>query len=142
MSQSVDLSALLPHPLPSCYNERLLLFAIRRIAAFGLNDAHAAQAMIGWFGINFRRPLLLVRALMAEVSRVSQRRLAVAPCCCQRSTAVEAALIAAIREAIDNPRAAHDQLATLCGTHACIGLVGSAEALAQAFSDQGRPLGS
>lgn len=140
MTASADITSLLPAPLPDCYNSRILLFAIRRMAAHGLNDAHAAHALFGWFGLGFRRPLVLLRALMAEVSRVSSRRLAVAPCCCRRMTHAEATLIGAIRQALAAAAATHDSLRALTGTHHCLGALSSAQALAQAFADLGRPL--
>ena len=141
MTASTDLNALLPSPLPDCYNERLLLFAARRMAAHGLNDAHAAHAMLGWFGLGFRRPLILLRALMAELSRTSTRRLVVAPCCCSRMTAAEKTLLEAIRRANGEPHGAHASLAALSGVSLCLGTLGSAQAVAQAFADLGRPLG-
>ncbi len=140
MTASVDIATILPAPLPDCYNSRILLFTIRRMAAHGLNDAHAAQALLGWFGLGFRRPLVLLRALMAELSRVSERRLAVAPCCCRRMTRSEAALIAAIQAAPADAIGTHEALRTLTGTRHCLGALGSAQALAQAFGDLGRPL--
>ena len=140
MTATTDITSLLPTPLPACYNSRILLFAIRRMAAHGLNDAHAAHALLGWFGLGFRRPLVLLRALMAEVSRVSERRLAVAPCCCRRMTRSEAALIAAIQAAPADAAGTHDALRSLTGTRHCLGALSSAQALAQAFGDLGRPL--
>jgi hypothetical protein len=80
------IETLLPRPLPSEGSARLLLFGFRRLATHGLQDAHAANAMIGGFGLGFRRPLILLRALMAELSRVSNRKIVVAPCCCLRMT--------------------------------------------------------
>ena len=79
-------TTLLPHAAPASPYRRLLLFAIRRMAAGGIADAHAAHALFTGFGIGYRRPLILLRALMAEVSRVSTTRLSVAPCCCVRMT--------------------------------------------------------
>lgn len=135
--ESIDL---LPHPLPTEGNSRLLLFAMRRVAAHGLDDAHAAHALLCTFGMSFRRPLVLLRALMAETSRIAHRRILVAPCCCPRMTDAEATILAAIRIARSEPRQAHRDLAALLGVHNCLGTLSSAQALAQAFEDLGKPL--
>lgn len=127
--QSIDPIDLLPHPAPMAGSQRLLLFAIRRVAAFGLDDAHAAHAMLCGFGISFRRPLILLRALMAEASRVSSRRILVAPCCCPRMTDAEATLLVAIASADGDVHAAHGLLAAMLGVPDCLGTVSSAQAL-------------
>jgi len=57
------------------------------MGATGLNDASAASAFIGLFGLSYRRPLVLVRALMAETARVSARTISLAPCCRGRMAA-------------------------------------------------------
>lgn len=134
---SIDL---LPHPLPIDPNSRLLLFAMRRVAAHGLDDAHAAHALLCAFGMGFRRPLVLLRALMAEASRVAHRRILVAPCCCPRMTEAEAVMLAAIRASRAQPQQVHRDLAALFGVHNCLGALSSAQALAQAFEDLGKPL--
>lgn len=136
-----DLSALLPRPLPACGDRRLLLYVFRRVAANGLNDAHAAHAMLTVFGRSYRRPLVLLRAFAAELSRVSSRRLMIAPCCCPRLTDAEGTLIDMVAVANVNPRGAHDGLTRLLGVRECVGALGSAQALAQAFADLGHPLG-
>ena len=135
--ESIDL---LPHPLPTEANSRLLLFAMRRVAAHGLDDAHAAHALLCAFGMGFRRPLILLRALMAEASRIAHRRILVAPCCCPRMTDAEAVMLAAIRAARSDPHGVHRDLAALFGVHNCLGALSSAQALAQAFDDLGKPL--
>lgn len=139
MSES-EIAEMLPHAGPAGINERLLLFAIRRVASAGLNDAHAANAFIGVFGLSFRRPLVLLRALMAEVSRVSARRILVAPCCCPRMTTAESSLLGAIAIAVDRPRDAHRLLCVALGVPDALGALGSAQALAQAFEDLGRSI--
>lgn len=135
-----DLAYILPYHAPACASRRLLLFGIRRMASHGLNDAHAASAMIGGFGIGFRRPLVLTRALMAEISRTSAVRLAVAPCCCPRMTGAEAVLLSAVVEARSRPRDMHDALAGALGIRDALGPLITAQALGQAFEDLGRPL--
>ncbi|PTQ07331.1 hypothetical protein CLG96_17405 [Sphingomonas oleivorans] len=124
-SNASDVLRLLPRPVPRDDDRRLLLFAIRRIAAFGLG---------------FRRPLILVRALMAELSRIAAHRILVAPCCCPRMTLAEAALIDAVAMADRDARAAHRRLSAMLGVGNCLGALASAQALGQAFADLGRPL--
>lgn len=132
---------MLPHLVPGSADQRLMLFAIRRIAVGGLDDAHAAHAYITAFGRSFRRPLLLTRALMAEVSRVSGIRILVAPCCCPRATGHESLLIDVVSTATRDPRGAHDRLAAMLGVRHCLGAITSAQAVAQAFADLGHPIG-
>jgi hypothetical protein len=136
-----DITQILPSRGPTEPSQRLLLFALRRIAAGGLNDAHAANAMLGMFGLSFRRPLVLLRALMAEMSRVSNRKVLVAPCCCPRMTGAEGVLLAAVMSAVSDPHGAHEALGQLLGVENCLGALSSAQALGQAFEDLGRPLG-
>lgn len=138
--QAANIQALLPLPLPPERSVRLLLFAFRRLAAHGLADAHAANAFIGEFGLSFRRPLILLRALMAELSRVSNRKLVVAPCCCLRMTAAEGVVIEAVALANGDARAAHALLCGVLDVENCLGALSSAQAVAQAFEDLGRPL--
>jgi hypothetical protein len=135
-----SLSAILSERGPQQDNGRLLLFAVRRIAAAGLNDAHVANAFLSAFGLAYRRPLILARALMAELSRVSERKILVAPCCCPRMTAAEATVVAAASIAIDDPHGAHQMLCEMLGVENCLGALSSAQALGQAFADLGRPL--
>jgi hypothetical protein len=133
-------SPLLPRPAPASPYRRLLLFAVRRMAAGGINDAHAAHAVFTGFGLGYRRPLVLLRALMTEISRVSAVRLHVAPCCCPRMTDAEATLIDTVAASIAFPDAAHEQLSGLLHVRACLGALGSAQAVATAFADLGMPL--
>ena len=140
MTTTSALSDLLPHDMPECGNERLLLHTFRRIAANGLNDAHAAHAMLTFFGRSYRRPLVLLRAFAAELSRISGRRLTIGPCCCARMTHAESALVNAVATCLGDPRAAHAGLARMLGVRECVGALCSAQALAQAFADCGRPL--
>jgi hypothetical protein len=126
--------------LPSCTNTRLLLFGVRRLAVGGLTDAFAVNALMAAFGMSFRRPLLLLRALMAEMARASQRQISVAPCRCGKITSNEAEILMIIGVANYRPRFAHARLCTLLGTDSALGALSSAQALAQAFADLGRPL--
>ena len=141
MRSTEQSSALLPHAAPVSPYRRLLLFAIRRMAAGGITDAHAAHAIFTGFGLGYRRPLVLLRALMLELSRVSSAQLKVAPCCCQRMTHDEAMLLDLIAEAPTRPRQVHQALGKLLHVHGCLAALSCAEAVANAFADLGMPLG-
>jgi hypothetical protein len=131
---------MLPHALPACPNTRLALFAMRRIGAHGLMDAHAANAMLNGFGESFRRPLVLMRALMADLATMANGPIAIAPCCCMRMTAAESAVLTALARAETAPDAAHLLLADLLGIRRADGVLASASAVAAAFADAGRPI--
>jgi hypothetical protein len=139
-NQDGSIGDILSYDVPFNDGARLVLFAIRRMGVAGLQDAHAVHALIGAFGLSYRRPLVLIRALVAELSRASTRSILIAPLCCLRMTAAESALIGAIGVAGDAPHAAHDMLARLCGVPTCLGLLSSAQAVEQAFADLGRPI--
>ncbi|HEX8445271.1 MAG TPA: DUF6628 family protein [Sphingomonas sp.] len=139
-SHSPAPAQILPHAMPDGAADRLLLFALRRMAAGGIDDAYAASAMLNIFGRGFRRPLVLLRATMAEVSRVSARALMIAPCCCPRTTADEHGLMTAIAHSRTDPRAGHGRLAALLAVRHCHTAAETARALADAFTDLGRPL--
>lgn len=136
-----SLATLLPRPLPACAHARLALVAIRRMGAHGLADAHAATALWAGFGQEFRRPLTLARALMADLAATAAGPIAIAPCCCARVTAAEGALLDVLARAETEPEAAHLLLADLLGTRRADGVLASATALAAAFADAGRPIG-
>ena len=131
---------ILPHPLPVCANARILLFAIRRMGAHGLADAHAAQVMVTAFGHGFRRPLVLMRTLMAELASTAAGMIAIAPCCCARMTPAEAALIAIVAR-VDGATDTARLLATdLLGVRRVEPVLMAAGAVANAFADAGRPV--
>lgn len=140
MTQSADLNYADAAPIPDLRTARLLLFALRRMAVAGLDDAHAAHAVLSHFGLSYRRPLVLIRAMMAEIARASQQTVKVAPCCCLRMTGDEAALLKVVEEACETPRTAHARLSQLMGTHDCLGVLTTAQAVAQSFADLGKPL--
>lgn len=140
MTHQLDPHTLLEEPRALSHQQRLLLFAIRRMALDGLHDAHAANALLGTFGGRYRRPLVLLRALMAEIARVAQKPITVAPCCCLRTTSAETALLKAIEIAPDTPDGAAKLLQPVLGVRHCLGVVTTASALAEAFADLGRPL--
>lgn len=131
---------ILPHAMTDCPNGRLALFAIRRIGAHGLSDAHAAHAMLNGFGEGFRRPLVLMRALMADLATTANGHIAIAPCCCMRMTAAENAVLTVLARAETAPDTARLLLADLLGIRRIDGVLASATALAAAFADAGRPI--
>ncbi len=140
MRETMPQTALLPHAAPASPYRRLLLFAIRRMAAGGIADAHAAHALFTGFGLGYRRPLVLLRALMAELSRVSTAKLTVAPCCCPRMSRDEAMLLDIIADATIHPDAAHRVMSQVLHVHSCLGVLTGAQAVSQAFGDMGMPL--
>ncbi|WP_150292371.1 DUF6628 family protein [Sphingobium estronivorans] len=129
-----------PSPIPGSYGNRLFLYVMRRMATAGVNDAHAANAMLGAFGRSYRRPLVLMRAMMLELARMSSRKILVAPCCCSRMTTDEALMMQAVGNALRDPRAAYDKVATLLGNDHALGALTCLQAVAQAHNDLGRPL--
>ena len=90
--------------------------------------------------MNYRRPLIILRALMLEVSRTSERSIAIAPCCCRRMTMDEAALLGAVEAAVARPGIARTLMARVTATLDCLAPVSAAQALNHAFADLGRPL--
>lgn len=139
MSAVATLAAL-PHQLPNCSNARIALFAMRRIGGHGLADARAAHAMLTAFGENFRRPLTLIRALMADMASVSAGQISIAPCCCARMTHAESALLTVLSRVEIAPETARLLLADLLGIRRVDGVLASAAAVAMAFADEGRPI--
>lgn len=131
---------LLPHNAPEETGARILLQAVRRIGVGGLNDAYAASLLMGAFGMSFRRPLVLVRAMMSELARASNRSIMIAPSCCCRMTIAEMLLLRILSEAREDPRRAHGLIGELCGVEQAFGILSSAQAVAQAFDDLGRPI--
>jgi hypothetical protein len=126
--------------MPGGYGNRLFLFVMRRMASGGVNDAHAANAMLGAFGRSYRRPLILMRAMMLELARVSSRKILVAPCCCARMTADEGLLMQAAGIALRDPNGAYEQVSGLLGNDHALGALTCLQAVAQAHADLGRPL--
>lgn len=137
MSGISTLSAL-PHEMPTCPNARIALFAMRRIGAHGLADARAAHSLFTAFGEGFRRPLVLLRSLMADLATASASVISIAPCCCARMTHAEAALTTILTRAEVAPETARLLLADLLGVRRVDGVLASAAAVAVAFTDRGR----
>jgi hypothetical protein len=135
-------SAMLPLPVPGDATQRLVLVTVRRMAAHGLRDAQAASLMIGGFGLHFRRPLVLLRAFMAEVAQASSRTITVAPCCALRMTRDEGRILDAIDLAPHRLASAALHLQVLTGGGEISGPLSLAAAFNRALADAGRPLGS
>ena len=137
---SVTTATALPHPLPACANARIALFAIRRMGAHGLADARAAHALFTAFGEQFRRPLTLLRAMMADLASTSAGTIAIAPCCCARMTPAEAALLTILARVETRTELSLLLMADLLGTPRVDGVLASAAAVTAAFADAGRPI--
>ena len=140
MTDATAATLALPHALPACVNARIALFAIRRMGAQGLADARAAAALVDAFGAGFRRPLTLLRALMADLAATAAGPITIAPCCCARMTPSEAALLMVLARAETQPEAARLLMADLLGVRRIDGVLASAAAVAVAFADGGRPI--
>lgn len=131
----------LSRPLPEDANARIALVAFRRIVGHGLHDAGAVRLALDSFGPAFQRPLALLRVLATDLSATTTMRLAVAPCCCGRMTATEAALLAILARVEREPEAARLLMADVLGTRAVDGPLAIAAGVAAAFADAGRPIG-
>ncbi len=140
MSTTRDFAALLDRPQPDDAAPRLLLFAFRQMGANGLDDACAAHAFVTAFGKDFRRPLILLRTLMMELSVASARPIQIAPWCCCRITPSEGAILDVMGCALNRDAAANLLLADLLGIRDASGPLATATALASAFADLGMPL--
>jgi hypothetical protein len=140
MTDTQTAIALLPHAMPECENARVALFAMRRMGAQGLADARAAHLLFTAFGQNFRRPLILLRALMADLAGTSAGTIAIAPCCCARMTPAESALLTILARVETAPDTARYLMADLLGVRRVDGVLASAAAVAMAFADEGRPV--
>ncbi|MBW4329415.1 hypothetical protein KY084_00795 [Stakelama sp. CBK3Z-3] len=130
----------LPHVQPDHAPARLLLFAMRRMGANGLHDAVAAHALFTTFGPGFRRPLTLLRTLMAEISSSSTGSIRIAPPCCCRMTADESAMVECVARITTRPDRSALIAADLVGRRDPGGILIAAAALATAFEDLGAPL--
>lgn len=141
MTRTLDsFSTPLPHLQPGDPAARLILFGIRQMGAQGLNDAAAAHAFLTAFGVDFRRPLMLLRTLMHEMSLHASRPIQIAPWCCPRMTGAEATLIEALRGIEGNPRRAGLLLADLIGVRDADGIAATAHCVVRAFADLGLPV--
>ena len=140
MPSPASLTEALPVLQPEDAGARLLLFGVRQMGMHGLADACAANAFVTAFGKGFQRPLVLLRALMAEMAASATGPIQIAPWCCPRMTGSEAALLAVLGRVRDNPQAAELLLKDLLGVRNSGGTVATAHALSNAFADLGLPL--
>ncbi|MFA7586343.1 MAG: DUF6628 family protein, partial [Novosphingobium sp.] len=140
LSERTAANCLLPHALPADAGQRIALYALRRMAAGGIADAHAANLFFTTFGLHFRRPLVLIRAFMLDMAQCSRRTIRLAPCCAPRMTEDEARLLDGLRFAGRNPALAARQLAQLVGHGQVCAPLGTAAAFGNALADLGRPL--
>ena len=130
----------LPFAAPMVGTNQLLLYVVRRMGAHGLHDAAATNALLGVFGINYRRPMIMLRAFMAETARGADKKILIAACCCARMTMDEARLIEAITTSLDDPRGASLLLRQTMGCDQDVGALSAAQAVCMAFEDLGRRL--
>ena len=140
MPAPASLSETLPVLQPEDAGARLLLFGVRQMGMHGLADACAANAFVTAFGKGFQRPLVLLRALMADMASSATGPIQIAPWCCPRMTGSEAALLAVLGRVRDNPQAAELLLKDLLGVRDSSGILATAHALSNAFADMGLPL--
>ena len=140
LSANTTTLAALPYALPECGNARIVLFAMRRMGANGLGDARAAHALFTAFGEAFRRPLTLLRGMMADMAASAAAPIAIAPCCCARMTPSERALLAILARVETRVDSARLLMQDLLGQRHVDGVLASAAAVASAFADEGRPV--
>ncbi|WP_315764713.1 DUF6628 family protein [Sphingomonas sp. Y38-1Y] len=133
-------SSPLPHLQPADPATRLILFGVRQMGAQGLYDAAAANAFLTAFGIDFRRPLMLLRVLMHDMSLRAARPIQIAPWCCPRMTNAEAILIEAMRGIGENPVRSALLLADLIGVRQADDLACTLAGVVGAFADLGLPV--
>ncbi|MCA1749344.1 MAG: DUF6628 family protein [Parasphingopyxis sp.] len=129
-------AALLPHCLPGNADARILLFAMRRMAICGLRDAHAAQAFFLHFGLGYRRPLVLLRALLVEMAHEARGSITIAPCCAPRMSADERAILGLLA----SPETGRAALASTLGRADAIRTLDLGRALTDALASAGRPV--
>lgn len=130
---------LLPLPAPHDRMQRLVLFAVRRMAAHGVRDAYAANLLFSNFGIHFRRPLVLLRTFMIELSQSSKRTITIAPCCALRMTADEGRIVGILAKVGGNRVAAANHLRELTGHNGISSPLSVAAAFNNAMADLGQP---
>jgi hypothetical protein len=140
LPENPPIDTALPFAAPLDPNRRLLLYCLRRMGAHGLNDAHAANAMLASFGASYRRPLVMLRVFVQETAQMAARRISIAGCCCMRMTFDEARLVDAIATAESDARNAALLLRQTMGTGQNLGALCAAHAVQAAFADLGRRL--
>jgi hypothetical protein len=110
------------------------------MAIHGLHDAYVTMLMLEHFGLHFRKPLVLMRALLMEVSQTTRQPIQIAPCCAPRMTPAENSLLRAMACAAQDPAQAGEHLRELTDAPAIEGLLATTRVLASAFVDPGRVL--
>jgi hypothetical protein len=138
--ESLTIAQLLPHLAPALQPARNILVAMRLMASGGTDSAHATNSMIASCGLGYQKPLMFLRILMEEVSRIAKHPIAIAPCCCPRMTEGEAAFLELIETASDSTPTARAALTRLTGTLDHLPALFVAQGLASAMADQGRPI--
>ena len=83
-------------PFPRSRQATLGLVLVRRLAGHGLEDARATMLALDAAGGNFRKLLVLARALVVELARTSRKKIVLAPCCAAGMTNDEGLLMAMI----------------------------------------------
>lgn len=116
-----------------------VLRVMRSMAIGGVNDARAAAMLLNQFGRNYRRPLILLRALMMEMSRVSNRRIRLAPPCCGRITRDEGIILSALGRHESAFTHCHDDACLLLDRDDALGTATCFQAVSACFADLGAP---
>lgn len=117
-----------------------LLRVVRLMAIGGINDARGASMLINQFGRSYRRPLVLLRAMMLELARSSHRQIKLAPPCCGRFTRDEATLLCALSRAESAFAQCHDDACLLLDRDDALGAATCFQAVSTCFTDLGAPL--
>lgn len=130
----------LPFPLPGDAMQRMVLVAVRRMAAHGIRDAQAAMLFVNGVGPGFRQPLVLLRAFVVELAGVSRRTIRLAPCCALRMTQDEARIVGVLAAAASSPACAARHLRDLAGGGCVDHPLSTAAAFNDAAANLGRPL--
>ncbi|WP_448657560.1 DUF6628 family protein [Sphingomonas sp. CJ99] len=134
------IAAALPRHQSTHPARRLLMLGIRRTGQFGLDDAMTASLFMSAFGAGYRRPLVLMRSLMAELSQAASGSIRIAAPQCCRMTVDEAMLSDAVACAATHPSRAAMLLADLTARRNADGPAATAALLARAFAEGGQPL--
>lgn len=122
-------------------HRRLVLRTMRLMAIGGINDATAAAFLFGHFGRAYRRPLVLMRALMLELARTSNRRIVLAPPCCGRITRDESVVLRALARTESEFAACHADACLLLERDTALGAATCFQAVSTCFADLGAPFG-
>lgn len=135
MPDSTKFDTMLPHVAPASGDGRTLLFAIRRMAMHGMDDAFAVNTMMAAYGMRYRKPLLLLRTMLIDIARNARGNIVVTPCCAPRMTAHEHAILSAIGD----PDRAIAHLSPLIDTERASTTQATVSALSESLTALGRP---